>query len=107
MLREVTASMGLMLETTSKRLMDTPAHEKSPGKDPQLRIKTIENAGKLKIPFTTGLLIGIGETVEEGVESLLEIRRIQDKYVSYPGDHQTEFENKTRHRNGQPPKPHV
>jgi len=80
MLREVNASMGLMLETTSKRLMDTPAHRKSPGKDPQLRIKTIENAGKLKIPFTTGLLIGIGETVEERVESLLELRRIQDKY---------------------------
>ena len=54
-LREVNASMGLMLETTSKRLMKTVVHEKSPGKDPDLRIKTIKNAGKLKIPFTTGL----------------------------------------------------
>ncbi len=80
MLRDVNASMGLMLETTSQRLMKTIAHEKSPGKDPELRIKTIENAGKLKIPFTTGLLIGIGETVEERVESLLELRRIQNKY---------------------------
>ena len=80
MLREVNASMGLMLETTSSRLMESPAHRKSPGKDPKLRIETIENAGKLKIPFTTGLLIGIGETVEERVDSLLEIRRIQDKY---------------------------
>jgi 7,8-didemethyl-8-hydroxy-5-deazariboflavin synthase len=80
MLREINASMGLMLETTSSRLMESPAHRKSPGKDPKLRIKTIENAGKLKIPFTTGLLIGIGETVEERVDSLLEIRRIQDKY---------------------------
>ncbi len=80
MLREVNASMGLMLENVSPRLMESPAHQKSPGKDPQLRIKTIENAGKLKIPFTTGLLIGIGETVEERVDSLLEIRRIQDKY---------------------------
>ncbi|AUB60558.1 7,8-didemethyl-8-hydroxy-5-deazariboflavin synthase subunit CofG [Methanobacterium subterraneum] len=80
MLREVNASMGLMLENVSARLMESPAHHKSPGKDPQLRIKTIENAGKLKIPFTTGLLIGIGETVEERVDSLLEIRRIQDKY---------------------------
>jgi FO synthase subunit 1 len=80
MLREVNASMGLMLETTSRRIMDTIAHKKSPGKEPELRIATIENAGKLKIPFTTGLLIGIGETVAERVESLLELRRIQDKY---------------------------
>ncbi len=80
MLREVNASMGLMLETSSHRIMETIAHEKSPGKDPKLRIATIENAGKLKIPFTTGLLIGIGETVKERVESLLELRRIQDKY---------------------------
>lgn len=79
-LKEVNASMGLMLETTSKRLMNTIVHEKSPGKDPRLRIKTIENAGKLKIPFTTGLLIGIGETIEERAESLLEIKRINDKY---------------------------
>lgn len=79
-LKEVNASMGLMLETTSKRLMKTVAHEKSPGKDPHLRIKTIENAGKLKIPFTTGLLLGIGETIEERAESLLEIKRINDKY---------------------------
>jgi 7,8-didemethyl-8-hydroxy-5-deazariboflavin synthase len=80
MLREVNASMGLMLENSSTRMMESPAHKKSPGKDPKLRIKTIENAGKLKIPFTTGLLIGIGETLEERVDSLLEIRRIQDKY---------------------------
>ena len=80
MLREVNASLGLMLETTSSRIMDTIAHKKSPGKEPELRIATIENAGKLKIPFTTGLLIGIGETVAERVESLLELRRIQDKY---------------------------
>ncbi len=79
-LREVNASMGLMLETSSHRMMETIAHKKSPGKDPKLRIATIENAGKLKIPFTTGLLIGIGETIAERVESLLELRRIQDKY---------------------------
>jgi FO synthase subunit 1 len=61
-------------------MMETIAHKNSPGKDPKLRIATIENAGKLKIPFTTGLLIGIGETVTERAESLLELRRIQDKY---------------------------
>lgn len=80
MLREVNASMGLMLETSSSRLMQTIAHKKSPGKDPKLRIAMLENAGKLKIPFTTGLLIGIGETVNERAESLLELRRIQNKY---------------------------
>ncbi len=80
MLREVNASMGLMLETSSSRIMETIAHNKSPGKDPKLRIATIKNAGKLKIPFTTGLLIGIGETIAERVESLLELRKIQDKY---------------------------
>ena len=80
MLREVNASMGLMLETSSPRIMETIAHEKSPGKNPKLRIETIKNAGKLKIPFTTGLLIGIGETVSERADSLIELRRIQDKY---------------------------
>ncbi len=79
-LKEVNASMGLMLETTSRRILKTVAHQHSPGKDPEKRIKTIKNAGKLRIPFTTGLLIGIGETVEERAESLLKIRKIQDKY---------------------------
>ena len=79
-LKEVNASMGLMLENSSKRLMELPAHKKSPGKNPDLRIETIENAGKLKIPYTTGILIGIGETKEEIAESLLTIRNIYDKY---------------------------
>ena len=80
MLKEVNASMGLMLESASPRLMETEAHRESPGKDPRLRIKMIEDAGRLRIPFTTGLLIGIGETLEERAESLLELRRIQDSY---------------------------
>lgn len=79
-LKEVNASMGLMMENSSARLMQTIAHSKSPGKEPKLRIKTIKNAGKLKIPFTTGLLIGIGETIEERAESLIQIRELQDKY---------------------------
>ncbi|WP_407410080.1 7,8-didemethyl-8-hydroxy-5-deazariboflavin synthase subunit CofG [Methanobrevibacter sp.] len=79
-LKEVNASMGLMLENSSNRLMELPAHNKSPGKNPDLRIETIENAGKLKIPYTTGILIGIGETKEEIADSLLTIRDIYDKY---------------------------
>lgn len=79
-LKEVNASMGLMLENSSKRLMETIAHRKSPGKDPELRIETISNAGKLKIPYTTGILIGIGETKEEIADSLLTIKELSDKY---------------------------
>ena len=79
-LKEVNASMGMMLENSSSRLMDLPAHNKSPGKNPTLRLETIENAGKLKIPYTTGILIGIGETKEEIAESLLAIRDLYDKY---------------------------
>ena len=79
-LKEVNASMGLMLENSSKRLMELPAHNKSPGKNPELRIETIKNAGKLKIPYTTGILIGIGETKEEIADSLLTIKEIYDEY---------------------------
>ena len=79
-LKEVNASMGLMLENSSERLMELPAHNKSPGKNPKIRLETIENAGKLKIPYTTGILIGIGETREEIAESLLKIRALYDKY---------------------------
>ncbi|MDO5860940.1 7,8-didemethyl-8-hydroxy-5-deazariboflavin synthase subunit CofG [Methanobrevibacter sp.] len=79
-LKEVNASMGLMLENSSNRLMELPAHNKSPGKNPKLRLETISNAGKLKIPYTTGILIGIGETKEEIAESLLAIKKIHDEY---------------------------
>ncbi len=68
-LREVTASQGLMLESTSERLMDT-VHAGSPTKHPAARLATIEAAGELKIPFTSGILVGIGETEQERVESL-------------------------------------
>ena len=81
MLREVNASLGLMLENASKRLCERGyAHEHSPGKDPELRLRVIENAGKLKIPFTTGLLIGIGETEEEILLSLKKIKELSDRY---------------------------
>ncbi len=79
-LKDVNASMGLMLENSSSRLMELPAHKKSPGKNPEIRLKTIENAGRLKIPYTTGILIGIGETREEVAESLLAIRDLYDRY---------------------------
>jgi FO synthase len=68
-LREVTASQGLMLESASERLMRT-VHAGSPTKHPARRLETIRAAGELKIPFTSGILVGIGETEQERIESL-------------------------------------
>jgi FO synthase len=68
-LREVTASQGLMLESISERLMDT-VHAGSPTKHPARRLETIRAAGELRIPFTSGILVGIGETEQERIESL-------------------------------------
>jgi FO synthase len=68
-LREVTASQGLMLESISERLMET-VHAGSPTKHPARRLETIRAAGELRIPFTSGILVGIGETEQERVESL-------------------------------------
>ena len=80
MLREVSASMGLMLETSSTRLMSSVAHKDSPGKEPAHRIQAIRNAGKLKIPFTSGILLGIGETHEEICHSLATLRELHERY---------------------------
>jgi FO synthase len=80
-LREVNVSMGLMLESTSRRLLGSGmAHDNAPDKDPVIRLKTIENAGKLQIPFTTGILIGIGETFAERVDALCAIRELHQRY---------------------------
>jgi FO synthase len=68
-LREVTASQGLMLESVSERLMET-VHAGSPTKHPARRLATIRAAGELKVPFTSGILVGIGETVDERIASL-------------------------------------
>jgi FO synthase len=78
-LREVTASQGLMLESTAERLMET-VHAGSPTKHPVARLATIEAAGELKIPFTSGILVGIGETEDERVESLEALARLHGKY---------------------------
>jgi FO synthase len=79
--RESNASVGLMLENVSVRLMrDGLAHAKAPDKVPALRLRTIEEAGKLSMAFTTGILIGIGETFEERVDSLFAIRAMHEQY---------------------------
>lgn len=80
-LRPFNASMGLMLESVSERLMgDGEAHDRAPDKHPRLRLRTIEEAGRLRIPFTTGILIGIGETLAERVDSLFAIRDLHQRY---------------------------
>lgn len=81
-LKPVSPSMGMMLETSSRRLFETPgeAHFGSPDKDPAVRLRTIEDAGRLSVPFTTGILVGIGETLAERAESLLDLRRLARQY---------------------------
>ncbi len=80
-LRQVSASMGIMLESASQRLCEKGMpHYGSPDKEPIRRLQTIELAGQAAVPFTSGILIGIGETRRERIESLLELRRLHDRY---------------------------
>jgi len=80
-LKQSNASVGLMLENASVRLMrDGLPHANAPDKVPSLRLRTMEEAGKRSIAFTTGILMGIGETVEERIDSLLAIRAMHGKY---------------------------
>ena len=78
-LREVTASQGLMLESVSERLMQT-VHAGSPTKHPARRLATIEAAGELRIPFTSGILVGIGETEEERIASLETLAEVHGRH---------------------------
>ncbi len=80
-LAAVSPSMGLMLETTNSALLAPgAAHDNAPDKAPAKRLRTIEEAGKQQVPFTTGLLIGIGETPEDRVETVLAIRDLHERY---------------------------
>ena len=80
-LAAVAPSMGLMLETTNSDLLAAGrAHDNAPDKVPAKRIRTIEEAGKQKVPFTTGLLMGIGESLEDRVDTLLAIRDLHRRY---------------------------
>ena len=75
-LKPVAPSMGMMLETTA----DIPAHKGSPDKEPAVRLRVLEDAGRSNVPFTTGILVGIGETYADRVESLFALRRIARSY---------------------------
>ena len=81
-LKPVAPSMGMMLETTASRLFTGKGgpHYGSPDKDPAVRLRVLEDAGRCAVPFTTGILIGIGETLAERAESLFAIRRVAREY---------------------------
>ncbi|MFI5973129.1 bifunctional FO biosynthesis protein CofGH [Streptomyces sp. NPDC051452] len=81
-LKPVAPSMGMMLETTATRLWSEPGgpHHGSPDKEPAVRLRVLEDAGRSSVPFTSGLLIGIGETYEERAESLFALRRVARSY---------------------------
>ncbi|MEV6670527.1 bifunctional FO biosynthesis protein CofGH [Streptomyces sp. NPDC051162] len=81
-LKPVSPSMGMMLETTAERLWSEPGgpHHGSPDKEPAVRLRVLEDAGRSSVPFTSGLLLGIGETPEERAESLFALRRVSRAY---------------------------
>lgn len=78
-LKTVNVSMGLMLEQSTPHLLDT-VHRHAPSKNPALRLHQLRQAGELKIPFTTGILVGLGETADDRVESLKAIAQVQRKF---------------------------
>ena len=97
-LKQVNASMGLMLEQVTPTLLNT-VHKQAPSKRPELRLEQLDFAGKLRIPFTTGLLLGLGESVQDWEESLIAIARTHQKHghiqevilqPHQPGERQTE-----------------
>ncbi|WP_107775147.1 7,8-didemethyl-8-hydroxy-5-deazariboflavin synthase CofG, partial [Nocardioides sediminis] len=81
-LKPVSPSMGMMLETTSRRLFETKglAHFGSPDKDPDVRLRVLEDAGRISVPFTSGLLVGIGETLAERAETVFALRSVGRRY---------------------------
>ena len=83
-LKAVSPSLGMMLETTSRRLFEEKgrAHFGSPDKDPAVRLRVLEDAGRLSIPFTTGLLVGIGETLTERAETIFALRKVSRQFSS-------------------------
>ena len=105
-LKEVNVSLGLMLENISPRLRQRGmAHFSAPDKDPAVRVRMLREAGELEIPFTTGILIGIGETREECVDSLLAIRDIHREYGHIQEVIVQNFRAKPRTRMAHAPEP--
>ena len=102
LLRRVSASQGIMLETTSLRLSERGGpHFGSPDKLPAARLETLRLAGELAVPFTTGILIGIGETRDERLDALLAIRAPR-ALRPRPGGHRPELPRQAGHEDGRP-----
>ena len=99
MLRPTAPSMGMMLETTSRALFEEPGqvHYGSPDKDPALRLAVIEDAGRLRIPFTTGILVGIGETLRDRAESLVALRDAHERARPRAGGDRPELPREAAH----------
>ena len=97
LLRPVSVSMGLMLESAAERLMAPgEVHHGSPDKHPAARLETIRLAGERRIPFTTGILIGIGETRAERIEALLRLAGAASPLRPHPGNHHPELPRQAR-----------
>ncbi len=80
-LQKTNVSMGLMLENSSPRLREIGMpHHNAPSKEPSTRLNILKNSGELKIPMTTGILVGIGESMEENIQSIFDIKKIDDEY---------------------------
>ena len=81
-LKPVAPSMGMMLETTSKELFEKPGgpHFGSPDKDPAVRLRVIEDAGRCTVAFTTGILVGIGETYQDRIDAIFALRKMARQY---------------------------
>ena len=91
----------MMLETTATpavRPSRAAPHYGSPDKDPAVRLRVLEDAGRVDVPFTTGILIGIGETLAERAESLFAIRQVAREYGAHPGSHRAELPGQAGHR---------
>ena len=98
-LREVSASQGIMLESSSARLCEPgQVHYGSPDKHPAVRLETLRLAGELAVPFTTGILIGIGETRTERLESLVAIRDLHARYGHIQRSHRAELPRQAEHQ---------
>ena len=100
-LRECRVSQGIMLESAAERLCEQGGvHFGSPDKRPAVRLETHAARGRAEVPFTTGILIGIGETREERIEALLAIARPARALRPHPGNHRPELPRQARHEDG-------
>ena len=105
-LKPVAPSMGMMLETTATRLFSEKGqpHYGSPDKDPKVRLQVLEDAGRSRVPFTTGILIGIGETYAERADAIFALRAGVRRVRRHPGNHRAELPGQAGHQDARYPR---